>query len=115
MWAIYNNNIYDLSDYFATIDYHSTSSGAGVPNYDFLNENITALFKQEPGADITKKMDKVFASMSQEDVQTQMTCLNNAFYLGVTDFRKTAKCTVQNYLLLAFSILLMSTILAKCE
>jgi chitin synthase len=115
IWAIYENGIYDLSDYFNTIQYYSTSSGAGVPNYNFLNENMTTLFKQQPGGDITNKMNAVFAGMSADDVNKQMTCLKNAFFLGTTDFRQTARCTVQNYLLLAFSILLMSTILAKCE
>jgi thymidine kinase len=41
--------------------------------------------------------------------------MKRVFYLGDTDFRKEARCTVQNYLLLAFSIVMMSTVVAKCE
>lgn len=59
-------------------------------------------------------MDSELAKLSTEDAANHMKCLDNAFYLGETDFRLTAKCTVQNWLLLAFSIILMSTILMKC-
>lgn len=115
MWAIYESGVYDLSDYFATITYYSTSSGADVPNYSFLNSNLTTLFKQQPGTDITSAMNAVFATMTEEEANQQKQCLANAFFVGSTDFRKTARCEVQNYLLLAFSVLLMSTIVAKCE
>jgi len=113
-WAIYRNKVYDLSDYLYTVQYYSSSSGTDLPNYSFLNDDVTGLFQQSAGQDITKQMDTALAKLSSEDAANQLTCLDNAFYVGETDFRLTARCTVQNWLLLAFSIILMTTILSKC-
>jgi chitin synthase len=113
-WAIYKNKVYDLSDYLYTVQYYSSSSGTDLPNYSFLNDDVTGLFQQSAGQDITKQMDTALAKLSSEDAANQLTCLDNAFYVGETDFRLTARCTVQNWLLLAFSIILMTTILSKC-
>ena len=114
-WAIYKKRVYDLSDYLYTVKYYSASSGTDLPNYGFFNSDVSSLFSTNTGQDITKALDKVFAGMSTEDVDRTLTCLNTAFYYGETDFRKEAKCTVQNYLLLAFSIIIITTIAAKCE
>lgn len=108
--AIYNKNIYDLSDYLQT--FSDNNGGAG---YDFLNSDIVALFKQQPGQDITKSADKVFASMDASKASATKICLNNLFLVGETDFRKGPRCQIPNYLLLAFSALIALTIVAKCE
>lgn len=113
-WAIYKNKVYDLSDYLYTVQYYSSSSGTDLPNYSFLDTDVSGLFQTNAGQDISSKMDAVLAKLSSDNATAQMTCLNNAFYVGELDFRLTARCTVQNWLLLAFSIILMSTILAKC-
>jgi chitin synthase len=97
------------------VQFYSSSSGTDLPNYSFLNEDLTNLFKNQPGQDLTKDIDKVLAKMSVEDAKLQTDCLDNAFLVAKTDFRLTPRCTVQNYLLLAFSVLLMSTIAMKCE
>jgi chitin synthase len=60
-------------------------------------------------------MQKILDGMSAENATAHLKCLDTAFYVGETDFRKTARCLVQNYLLLAFSIILITTIAAKCE
>ncbi|WWC67367.1 uncharacterized protein I206_101275 [Kwoniella pini CBS 10737] len=112
-WAIYNKKLYDLSDYLYTVQYYSGSSGTDLPNYSFLNEDITGLFQSSAGQDITKAMNEILAKMSSDDVANNLKCLDNAFYVGQMDFRKEAKCLVQNYLLLAFSIIIMVTIGAK--
>jgi len=39
--------------------------------------------------------------------------MDNYFYIGQTDFRKTARCQTQNYLLLSFTIILCAVILLK--
>jgi chitin synthase len=103
-----------LSDYFNTVSLYGDASGEGVPKYDFLNSDITALIKQQPGQDLTKDIKQILDTMSTEDAQAQLTCLKNVFYIGDTDFRKEARCTVQNWLLLSFSIIMMSTVAAKC-
>lgn len=115
MWAIYNSKVFDLSDYFYTVTYYSGSSGEGVPDAEFMDAKVTDLFKQSPGTDITKELNAALASMDSTKADQTMTCLDNAYYLGVTDFRKTPRCLVQNYMLLAFSILLMTVTAAKCE
>ena len=114
-WAIYRNKVYDLSDYLYTVQYYSQSSGTDLPNYGFLNSDLSALFSTQAGQDISKAMDQVLDGMSADDHQHTLECLNNAFYVGETDYRKSARCTVQNYLLLAFSIILITTIASKCK
>jgi chitin synthase len=73
-----------------------------------------SLFQNTPGKDITKGMTKAFAKMNETYASQQYTCLRNAFYVGQTDFRESARCTVNNYILLAFSVIIMVTIGAKC-
>ena len=107
--AIYNTKIYDLSDYLKTLA--DNNGGAG---YDYLDSDLVALFKQQPGQDITKSVDKVFASMDASKTSATKTCLNNLFLVGETDFRKGPRCQIPNYLLLAFSALIALTILVKC-
>lgn len=107
--------MYDLSNYLYTVKYYSSSSGTDLPNYSFLNSDLSSLFQTNAGQDITSQMNAVFDKMSTENVTAHKTCLDRAFYLGELDFRLTARCTVQNYLLLAFSIILITTIATKCE
>jgi chitin synthase len=114
-WAIYKDKVYDLSDYLFTVDYYVSSSGTDLPNYKFLDSSLSGLFSTNAGQDITKQMDAVMAGMTDEKAQQTWQCLNTAFYAGQTDFRETAKCLVQNYLLLALSIILCTVILVKCE
>lgn len=108
--AVYNNNIFDLSDYLQTLA--DNNGGAG---YNFLDDDLVALFKQQPGQDITKSADQVYASMDANKASTTKICLNNLFYVGQTDFRKGARCQIPNYLLLGFSALIALTIVAKCN
>lgn len=114
-WAIYNKGVYDLSDYLYTVKYYSSSSGTDLPNYSFLNSDLSTLFQTNAGQDITQAMQKVLDGMNSTEATETLNCLNNAFYVGKLDFRKEARCLVQNYLLLAFSLILVSVILCKCE
>jgi chitin synthase len=45
--------------------------------------------------------------------ENNLQCLENLFYVGRTDFRKTAKCQVNDYILLAFTIILCAVIVIK--
>jgi chitin synthase len=114
-WAIYKDNVYDLSNYFTTAEFYSSASADDLPNYNFLHTDITAVFKQSPGKDITSELQKIFEGLDADVVSQNLNCLNNAFYLGQTDFRKTPRCLFNNYLLLAFAIVLMTTIVLKCK
>ena len=101
-WVIINNKIYDLTDYYYTLKRMNN-----FDSYKFFPSSVTDLFENNPGMDITDKWD------SSASFQNSLNCLDNAFYQGKTDFRKTAKCQVNNYILLAFTIVLCAVILVK--
>lgn len=101
-WVIINGNIYDLTDYFYTL----TLEGK-VGNYSFFPEEVSDLIKNNAGSDITSQW-KTTANYSKS-----LNCMDNAFYNGKVDFRKTAKCQVNNYILLGFTIILCTVILVK--
>jgi chitin synthase len=100
-----------LTDYFYTADRHT-----GDDRYSYLNNEIVDLWKQQPGSDLTKALTRVREQNSITDDQwsQQYACLRNNFYVGMADFRKSAKCQVTNYMLLAASAIIMATILVKC-
>ena len=106
--ASWNKNLYDLTDYFYT-----TGLNLG-DQYKFLNESVSDLFSQRVGQDITKPLEAALATMDQETRDQHTKCLNDMFYIGQQDFRKTARCQVQNYILLVISIILMASIGLKC-
>jgi chitin synthase len=108
--AVYNNRIYDLSDYIQTL---SDNNGGG--GYDYLDKNVVDVFKQQPGQDITQAVDSVFSNLSDHSVAAHKACLNNRFMYGQTDFRLTPRCTVQGYMLIVASALIALTILVKCK
>jgi chitin synthase len=73
------------------------------------------VFRQQSGQDITKPLNVVLNSMTAANRQLNLACLNNAFLAGEVDFRKTARCQVQNYFLIAASVVLMTSMVLKCE
>lgn len=109
IWAIYENSIYDLTDYVYTMDTVNDLNTA----YSFLDSNLVSTFTQQPGTDITSALNKVLASMDATNRTANMECLQNAFYWGEVDFRYTARCQVQNYMLLVFSSIIMASMLVK--
>lgn len=113
LWAIYRKKVYDISDYANTVSFYAGASGEGLPKYEFLNAAITKVIQQNAGSDVTSQLDEVLDGLSTEERDNNMNCLDAAFYFGIIDFRKDAKCTVQNYLLMAFAILIMVTIGVK--
>lgn len=107
--AVWENSIYDLADYQYTISLHP-----GADAFNFLNPDITDLFKERAGQDITKDLNKVLAGLDQDTRDKNVNCLKNMFFVGETDFRKTARCQVQNIILLVFSAILMASMGLKC-
>ncbi len=101
-WVIIDNKIYDLTDYFHTIDLHGN-----IANYTFFPSEVADLIKNNAGTDITGLWKKT------GNFSKSMNCMENAFFKGSTDFRKTAKCQVNNYILLGFTIILCTVILVK--
>lgn len=110
-WVILNNKIYDLTDYFYTLTYYSTSD-----TYDFLDSTVTDLVQANPGGDITSAWDKAYAAANATEkttISNNLNCLNNLFYVGIPDFRDSVKCQINNYILLAFTIMICAVILVK--
>ncbi|KAH2168860.1 hypothetical protein KXV56_008240 [Aspergillus fumigatus] len=101
-WVIVNKNIYDLTDYFYTLDRMNNQD-----TYNFLPKSVTDLFKNYPGTDVTDKWG------DSEDFKKSQICLDYVFYKGKVDFRDTPRCTVNNWILLAFTILICSVVLVK--
>ncbi|KAG6809077.1 hypothetical protein H0H92_001693 [Tricholoma furcatifolium] len=104
VWAVWDNDLYDLTDYFYTQTLYPTDT-----SFDFLNTDITALFDQRTGQDISSALEKVLSTLDSTTVAQNVACLKNVFYVGQTDFRKTARCQVQNYLLIVMSGILMAS------
>jgi chitin synthase len=105
-WFIIDNSVYDLTDYFNTVN----NVRQGVAEYDFFPKSIESLIEANFGLDISQ----TFATTGNRTERTDsLRCLNNYFYAGRTDFRKTPKCQVNNWLLLSFTIILCAVIVIK--
>ncbi|OCT54296.1 hypothetical protein CLCR_00222 [Cladophialophora carrionii] len=101
-WVVIDKKIYDLTDYFYTLDVMNN-----FVTYRFLPDEVTELVQNNAGSDITSLWGTNAA------FQNSLNCMNNAFYVGKVDFRDSAKCQVNNYLLLAFTLILCAVILIK--
>lgn len=102
-WVILNGKIYDLTDYF----YTATTEG-NIALYSFIPDEVAQLIQQNAGTDITSQW-----KTDDPDYQKTLNCMDNAFYEGKPDFRDTVKCQVNNYILLAFTIIICAVILVK--
>jgi len=107
MWVIINSKVYDLTNYFYTLGFLGS-----VANYNFLDDTLVTLVKENPGSDITTQYNNWFRGNSSVAYEN-LKCLDNVFYVGKTDFRDTPRCQVNNYILLAFTIILCAVILVK--
>jgi chitin synthase len=110
-WFILKGKIYDLTDYFYTLGVQGN-----LASYAFLDPTITQMIQNNPGLDITSTWNSNFESSNQTQqnlILTTENCFNNAFYVGIPDFRDSFKCQVNNYILLAFTIILFVVILVK--
>ena len=110
-WFILSGKIYDLTDYFYTLGVKGN-----LASFDFIDFTVTSIIKNNPGQDITSTWEKTFANANgteQVSMQNTLNCFNNAFYVGIPDFRDSFRCQVNNYILLAFTIILCTVILVK--
>ena len=104
-WVILFGKVFDLTDYFYTSKLEN-----GLDGYSFLDPQVETMIKQNPGTDITQLWQD---QLNYTTGVNNFNCLSNAFYVGKPDFRKTAKCQVNNYILLSFTIVLCTVILVK--
>ena len=101
-WVILRGKIYDLTDYFHTLDINNN-----LDMYAFFPTEVSNLIKNNAGQDVTAQWQNT------ANFTNSLRCMNNVFYKGITDFRDTPKCQVNNYILLAFTIVLCTVILTK--
>ena len=99
-----------MMDYVSTFNLNQNTG-----SYAFLDTNLVSVFRQQSGQDITKPLNVVLNSMTAANRQIHIPCLKNAFLAGEVDFRKTARSQVQNYFLIAASVVLMTSIALKCQ
>ncbi|RHZ77100.1 hypothetical protein Glove_186g151 [Diversispora epigaea] len=113
--AILHDNVYDLTSYIvggrSTVGPNGEAVSDGGINKDFMDSLIVDLFTTDNGLDISKKFDalKLDSTLRRD----QLTCLRNLFYVGKLDHRRSAQCLFSNYILLAFSGVLVAVILFK--
>lgn len=101
-WVILNGWVYDLTDYYNTVDVKDKN-----PLYTWLPPDVSKMITDNQGMDITDKWK------TTNNFKAAYGCMENVFKAGKLDFRKTAKCQVNNYILLAFTVILCTVILVK--
>ncbi|KAF9443985.1 glycosyltransferase family 2 protein [Macrolepiota fuliginosa MF-IS2] len=104
VWAVWENGLYDLTDYVFTI-----KSNTAAPQFAFLDQSISDVIGQRSGQDVTKPLNAALDALDPLKKAQHIDCLKNMFYVGDTDFRKTARCQTQNYMLLIASGILMGS------
>lgn len=110
MWARYGNKIYDLTDYFYTLEEQDGNS-----LYTFLNKDVSNLWKDNPGQNIKDELDALIENSTgnkteHANIMNSWLCIQRITYKGITDFRDSPKCQVNNYLLLAFAVIICSVV-----
>lgn len=66
-WAIYKDRVYDLSDYFATLE-----ANPAVDEYAFLDSAITNLWQARAGTDVTDALEEL--DLNEQDKQQTVSC-----------------------------------------
>ncbi|EEU40607.1 uncharacterized protein NECHADRAFT_32764, partial [Fusarium vanettenii 77-13-4] len=111
-WAKYGNKIYDLTDYFYTQSLYKNDK-----KYEFLNEQVSKLWEDNPGKNIKEELDLMLEDTKNktkhDNVVASWNCIQAISYKGISDFRESAKCQVNNWLLLAFTVMVCAIILTK--
>ena len=109
--AVYENLVYDLTDYLRYGASESPPFGysaTGGINTNILDPLVVQLFSTNSGTDITKAMNSL--PLSAEALQRQKTCLRNLFIIGKADHRNSPQCLFGTYILLAISLVMISVI-----
>jgi chitin synthase len=101
-WFRLDDAVYDLSDYY----YNKDTVHRQDPRYEFFPPEFIDMVEANAGDNIMEE----FKTLNQSAYARTYQCLQNYFYVGRTDFRTTARCQVNNYILLAFTIILCAVI-----
>ncbi|KAI5781412.1 chitin synthase-domain-containing protein [Geopyxis carbonaria] len=109
-WVIIDEKIYDLTNYFYTAKMNKNGGAAGAPNYNYLDSALEDIVTENPGQDVTSLF---YEKLNTTAIRQNKRCLDNIFYAGIVDFRKSAKCVASSYVLLAAAAVMASVILVK--
>ncbi|CAI4216910.1 unnamed protein product [Parascedosporium putredinis] len=114
--AIIGSRVYDLTEYLkggrrlvAFPDEEDPPTDLELTN--FMEPDLTRLFEVRSGEDLTELWENLALSAAAK--KRMMACLNNLFFVGDVDTRRSTRCLFAEYLVLAVSILLASVICFK--
>ncbi|KAF9438367.1 hypothetical protein BGZ76_008397 [Entomortierella beljakovae] len=112
-WFVLENGVYDLTSYYRTIHAPGNTGpqGAGIPSVRFLEKSVEDMAFNHNGEDITAIWKKL--SLDSDKRILTKSCLDQVFYLGKVDYRKSFQCQFTNYMLLSTSVILVSVIAIK--
>lgn len=112
--AILNDRVYDFTTYNQGGRSVRVKEGEEVPSgvdTNFMDDLVVSLFTQRAGQDVTKYWN---ALDIDSGLRSRMQiCLDNLFFVGITDTRNSTQCLFAQYILLVISILLCSVIAFK--
>ncbi|KAL1843362.1 hypothetical protein VTJ49DRAFT_1949 [Mycothermus thermophilus] len=111
MWYMYEGRVYDLTDYF-----HTQKVMRDHPRTAFLHPKIVSVIKNSPGQDLTEQIQDALAKANSTEVIAMgntLNCIHNRFYKGILDFRESARCQVNKYILIVFTAILCAVIAIK--
>ncbi|ETN46065.1 uncharacterized protein HMPREF1541_00249 [Cyphellophora europaea CBS 101466] len=109
--AIIHERVYDFTTYIQGGRTIKVAEGEDLPtdvDTNFMSDAVVSLFQQRSGQDVSRYWDAL--SIGAAEKSRMQLCLDNLFFVGVTDTRNSAQCLFARYILLAISILLCSVI-----
>ncbi|KAF8905955.1 glycosyltransferase family 2 protein [Gymnopilus junonius] len=109
--AIYNGEIFDVTDYLTSPPSIRTPTGTQPPSgidVNFMSSDVLDLFKLYAGQDITKRLNQL--NIDQNVLARQKVCLRNLFMVGKVDNRNSPQCQFANYILLILSVIMVAII-----
>jgi chitin synthase len=109
--AIIHDRIYDFTTYIQGGRSVRVRVGEDPPDdvdTNFMSDAVVSLFQQRSGQDVSRYWDALDISVAEKN--RMQLCLDNLFFVGVTDTRNSPQCLFARYILLAISILLVSVI-----
>ncbi|GJJ76042.1 chitin synthase [Entomortierella parvispora] len=112
-WFVIDGGVYDLTSYYNTIKAPGNTGpqGSGVPSVHFLDKSVEDMAFNHNGEDNSALWRKLPLD-SQQRLLTK-SCLDQVFYIGKVDYRKSFQCQFTNYMLLSTSVVLVSVIAIK--
>lgn len=111
--GIYRGDVYDVSDYIrqgyrGAVQAPANMRAPGDTDAAFMTESLISLFNQNPGQDLTKKIDSL--PLSNDEWHRQRVCLRNLFFIGKKDNRNSPQCRFSQNILLALSVIMVAII-----